>query len=265
MRLTKIIAGAVLIALNVATSHAGGNDILAVDSNAPESPVERYSLMGAIKNGYLDANLTVAQVAEHGDFGLGGFAGFSGEMIMLDGTVYKVPWDGVARIADDADRITYAELTKFAPNRVFQSTNETKEALLKRIGAAVNNPNIFVSVRIDGRFKRTRFRTVFEQREPFPKPICAKNIDHVFDTDAVSGTVLGFVQPSFVKGGIDYPGSHLHFLTDSKAIGGHVYDFLVESGTVYVGTHHVFTINLPTTSRFAGADVDSDFPCPPQN
>lgn len=41
-----------------------------------------------------------------------------------------------------------------------------------------------------------------------------------------SGTILGFISPEYIKSGIDYPGSHLHFISDNRTKGGHIYDFM---------------------------------------
>ncbi|NLH79470.1 MAG: acetolactate decarboxylase, partial [Phyllobacteriaceae bacterium] len=235
------------------------------DPAAAESPVGRYSLMGAIKNGYLDANLTVAQLRAKGDFGLGGFAGFSGELVLLDGVVYKITSDGVPHVAAPDEAITYSEFTNFSPSIVVESAGETKSALSKRLQARLGNPNLIYSLRIDGHFRRIRYRDVKEQTFPYPKPICAKNIDVVYDASDVDGTILGFLNPSFVKGGIDYPGSHLHFLRADRAAGGHVYDFEIDHAQISIGRHHVFVVNLPDGERFAHTNVDDDFPCPPQN
>lgn len=229
------------------------------------APLERYSLMGAIKDGYLNGNVDVGTLRKQGDFGLGGFESFDGEMLLLNGVVYRVPFDGVPEVAKDADRLTYAEFTRFRPSRTLQETAIGKTALLKKLRTLLGNPNQFYSVKITGTFSTIRYRTMVAQSPPYHKPICAKLIDHVFDKQSVQGTIIGFINPGFVKGGIDYPGSHLHFLSASRQLGGHVYDFEIESATVEIGSHQVFVIHLPTAPSFADVDTDDEYPCPSQN
>jgi acetolactate decarboxylase len=261
MTWVKIVCAAIVAVLaSLSPLHADDKA-----SAGSESPLVRYSLMSAIKNGYLNANLDAAEILRQGDFGLGGFAGFSGELILIDQVLYKVPLNGVPSVADPKDLITYAEFTKFSPGTRIRSAGESKSALLARITKQLANPNIFYSVRIDGTFARIRYRTVHEQKAPFPRVICAKNIDHVFERMEVRGTIMGFLHPTFVKGGIDYPGSHLHFLDDARTIGGHIYDFDVGDATVAIGKHHDFTIRLPTAASFAELNIEEEFACPPQN
>lgn len=221
--------------------------------------------MGAIKDGYLNGNVDVGTLRKQGNFGLGGFESFSGEMLLLDGVVYRIPFNGVPEVAKDADRLTYAEFTQFHPTFSDFETSISKMELLKKLSEKLDNPNQFYSIKITGTFIRIKYRTLVEQDPPYHKPICAKLIDHVFDKDNVQGTIIGFINPSFVKGGIDYPGSHLHFLSDDRRLGGHVYDFEISSATIEIGSHQVFIIHLPTAKSFANVNVDDEYPCPAQN
>jgi hypothetical protein len=45
---------------------------------------------GALVTGVYSGAITVGQLLEHGDFGLGTFEGLDGEMVVLDGAVYRV-------------------------------------------------------------------------------------------------------------------------------------------------------------------------------
>jgi acetolactate decarboxylase len=58
--------------------------------------------------------VTVAELLRHGDFGLGTFADFDGEMVVSDGVVYQVTQDGV-RVADGDAIVPFAVVTHFVP------------------------------------------------------------------------------------------------------------------------------------------------------
>ena len=239
----------------------------ATTNEAPNAtlPLERYSLMGAIKNGYLNGTVDVGTVRKHGSFGLGGFESFSGEMVMLDGVVYRVPVDGVPVVARDADQLTYAELTQFRPTVKTVETALDKKALLQKLTVKLANPNQFYSIKITGTFSKLKYRTLVEQAPPYSRPICAKQIDRTFEAAHVQGTIVGFLSPSFVKGGIDYPGSHLHVLSADRRLGGHIYDFEVASATVEIASHDVFITHLPVVPSFGALVMDETLICPEQN
>jgi acetolactate decarboxylase len=52
------------------------------------------STIGALLDGAYDGDLTFAELAEHGDFGLGTLNGLDGEMIAIDGRFYRADVDG---------------------------------------------------------------------------------------------------------------------------------------------------------------------------
>ena len=52
------------------------------------------STIGALLDGAYDGDLTFAELAEHGDLGLGTLNGLDGEMIALDGRFYRADVDG---------------------------------------------------------------------------------------------------------------------------------------------------------------------------
>lgn len=93
---------------------------------AQEYPLEWYFLMGSIKDGDLYSNVSVKKLKESGNFGLGGFSSFSGELILLDGQVYKIPYDGVPIVSNNDDHATYAKFTTFFPELTFETSNISK-------------------------------------------------------------------------------------------------------------------------------------------
>ena len=52
------------------------------------------STIGALLDGAYDGDLTFAELAEHGDLGLGTLNGLDGEMIALDGEFFRADVDG---------------------------------------------------------------------------------------------------------------------------------------------------------------------------
>jgi protein-L-isoaspartate(D-aspartate) O-methyltransferase len=81
----------------------------------------------------------------------------------------------------------------------------------------------------------------------------------VFEASNVSGTLVGFRSPPFVKG-VNVPGYHLHFLSDDETFGGHVLEFDLADGSLEIDrTHAWLRIELPQASEaFDRANLKAD-------
>src|ERR1700722_19599243 len=72
------------------------------------SEVYQTSTMGALLDGVYDGDVTIRELLQHGDFGLGTFNGLDGEMLVLDGVCYQLRGDGSAQVADADQRTPFA-------------------------------------------------------------------------------------------------------------------------------------------------------------
>ncbi len=113
--------------------------------------------------------------AEHGDFGLGTFAGLDGEMVVLDGITYQVGRDGPVLAPPDA-KVPFAVVTHFHPQqRQGLDAVASLADLQRQLDLQRGSDNEFFAVRIDGCFERVRTRTVspwpisaWRSRKPLP-------------------------------------------------------------------------------------------------
>jgi acetolactate decarboxylase len=79
-----------------------------------------------------------------------------------------------------------------------------------------------------------------------------------FDMKNISGTIVGFRCPPFVKG-INVPGYHLHFLSNDKSKGGHVLEFELSDGELELDVLNRYILQLPKeTEDFAHTDLSKD-------
>ena len=74
------------------------------------------STIAALLEGAYDGDLSFAELAEHGDLGLGTLNGLDGEMIALDGRFYRADVDGAVAEVDGATRTPFAVVTDFTPS-----------------------------------------------------------------------------------------------------------------------------------------------------
>ncbi len=182
------------------------------------------STIGALLDGAFDGDLSFAELAEHGDLGLGTLNRLDGEMIALDGEFFRADVDGAVRPIAAEERTPFAVVTRFeaeidAPIEGVLSQAE----LLARLDALVPDDASSCAIRLDGRFRSLRARSVPAQSPPY-RPLAEVVADqHVFELRDVAGTMLGFRFPAYAEG-IEVAGYHLHFISEDRSRGGHVLD-----------------------------------------
>jgi acetolactate decarboxylase len=207
--------------------------------------VTQFSTIDAILAGAYDGQMTCEELVSHGDFGIGTFDRLDGEMILLDGRIYQVRYDGTVHSPLLSTKTPFASVAEFAPDivtRVHKGVDfHGLEALVNQ---AAPNMNVFCAVRVKGSFSAMKTRSVPPQDKPYPPLTEVTKHQQVFDFRHISGTVVGFRSPGFVKG-INVPGYHLHFLSDDTKSGGHVLEFIVEEGTAEIDICNRFFMILP--------------------
>jgi len=73
------------------------------------------STIGALLDGAYEGDVTFAELAEHGDLGLGTLNSLDGEMIAVDGSFYRADVEGAINEVDPQRRTPFAVLTWFTP------------------------------------------------------------------------------------------------------------------------------------------------------
>jgi acetolactate decarboxylase len=186
----------------------------------------QVSYYQAIYSGKLDGIAPMAEVLKHGNFGIGGFDALNGEMILLDGKMYQVLASG--KIIADPD---ISDKTPFAAATFFVSQKKTiimvDSTMYRTIDTLINNPDVFVAVKISGTFGYIKTRSVPKQSKPYrPLSEIAKT-QPVFEGRKIKGTMVGFRSPLYAAG-INPPGYHMHFISEDVTFGGHVLEAFPE-------------------------------------
>jgi acetolactate decarboxylase len=182
------------------------------------------STIGALLDGAFEGDLTFAELAEHGDLGLGTLNGLDGEMIAIEGAFFRADVDGAIQPVPPEAKTPFAVVTRFEPTieeRI--EGNLSHETLLARLDDLAPDSAVSFAVRLDARFDLVRARSVPAQRPPY-RPLAEVVAEqHVFELADVEGTMLGFRFPAYVEG-IEVGGYHLHFISEDRSRGGHVLD-----------------------------------------
>lgn len=223
-----------------------------------QSEVYQYSTISALLDGVYDGDATVADILQHGDFGLGTFNHLDGEMVILDGVCYRLRADGTATRAAHTDRTPFAAITRFHRDFGIAIAERTdRAAVAAAIDARITSTNLIYAIRVTGQFADLHTRTVMEQEQPYPPLTEATEGQAETRFTNVSGTLVGFRTPDFEQG-ISVAGYHLHFLNDDRTAGGHVLDFTLERGDVAVSGASQLHLSLPTSGAFLQARLAAD-------
>jgi acetolactate decarboxylase len=180
------------------------------------------STIGALLEGAYEGDLSFAELAEHGDLGLGTLNGLDGEMIALDGRFYRADVDGTVDEVEGTALTPFAVVTRFEPEIDVQVDGTVEHAaLLARLDELIPADAASCAIRLDGRFDCVRARSVPRQSPPY-RPLTEVVLEqNVFELADVVGSMLGFRFPDYVEG-LEVSGFHLHFISEDRTRGGHV-------------------------------------------
>jgi acetolactate decarboxylase len=182
------------------------------------------STIGALLDGAYDGDLSFAELAEHGDLGLGTLNGLDGEMIALDGGFYRADVEGRVHPVPPEERTPFAVVTRFEPTVDAEIDGPLDHAqLLARLDELVPTGASSCAIRLDGAFELIRARSVPRQFPPYRPLTEVVAEQNEFELADVAGTMLGFRFPGYVEG-IEVAGYHLHFIDEARERGGHVLD-----------------------------------------
>jgi len=213
------------------------------------------STIGALLDGAFDGDLSFAELAEHGDLGLGTLNRLDGEMIALDGEFFRADVDGAVSPIPAAAKTPFAVVTKFeaeVDERIEAPLSH--EQLLARLDDLTPAGASSGAIRLDGRFELVRARSVPAQSPPY-RPLAEVVADqHVFELEDVAGTMLGFRFPAYVEG-IEVGGYHLHFISDDRRRGGHVLDSRSAGLRVRIDPSNDLHVELPPQVDLADPDL----------
>ena len=220
--------------------------------------VYQASTIDALLAGVYDGDLSLRELQQNGDFGIGTYDHLDGEMVLLDGEFCQVKADGKVVSPKLDDETPFAAVCWFQPEKTFAlASGSDLSAVEALIDQEVPNQNIFLAIRIEGQFKTMRTRSVPAQKRPYPPLKKVAATQPVFDMENIAGTVLGFRCPPFVAG-INVPGYHLHFISQDHSRGGHILGFETVTGTAKVDVLDRFVMQLPHTEDFATVDLSRD-------
>ena len=221
----------------------------------------QVALLQSLVQGYYDGIVTVGELKEHGDTGIGTFEGVNGEMIVLDGTVYQAVADGSIATPSDEETIPFSNVTFFEADETARLSDiadmaalqETMSGVVKELGA-----NCFYMVRIDGTFDSIKVRSEYKQEKPYRALDVALAEDQTeFDYDDIAGTIVGLYCPDYM-GDLNSVGWHFHFINEDRSRGGHVLQVSVKEAEAAFDVTDGFEMALSRDAEFQDMELSKD-------
>ena len=223
--------------------------------------INQVSLLQGLTFGDYTGSVTVAELKKMGDIGIGTFDKLNGELIMLDGVVYRAAGDGSVEVVNDEETIPFADVTFFDNDEeqkadAVESIDALKELLNKKVEEL--GENRFYMVRIDGVFPEMYVRSELAQEKPYQPLAKALETDQTFyDFEDVKGTVVGLYCPAYMNM-LNAVGWHFHFISDDRQAGGHVVDLRGDKATIRWDYTQEFSMKLPDSEAFKDYDLTVD-------
>ena len=214
----------------------------------------QVSTLQALMLGYTKSVISVSELLKHGDIGLGTFEDVAGEMIVLDARCYQAKSDGSVCEADKETGIPFCAVSFMEKQREVELKNVTgidqlKQFLDMSIDEAFSLNSMHI-IRVDGLFNKVSARSVdaLKAQHMELKTILEKN-QQTFGFENIKGTLVCIYFPDYMDG-INAPGWHLHFISDDRKHGGHVFDINLQQGTAAFCKITSIEIKFPETAEF---------------
>jgi acetolactate decarboxylase len=232
--------------------------LVASTPTARAAEVYQVATISSLLAGGYEGDTTIGEMLRHGDFGLGTFDGVDGEMMVLDGRVYRGTTDGRAHLVAGSERTPFAVVVAFHPRRSMPVVEgQSLEQLHTALDALPYSASRILAVRIDGHFQSIQMRSEPKQTPPYrPLAEVIQEQQVVQTLNKVNGTLIGFRFPAATSS-VNVAGWHFHFLTADKARGGHVFALTTGAGRALVQEISDLRIRLPAQAPSSSTSTEA--------
>ena len=207
----------------------------------------QHGTLALLVPGLLDGTITMKELLEHGDTGIGTGEGLDGELIILDGVPYQVDNAGQVNVVKDDFTMPFAN-SHFAEYRyLFDAKSMSPVELDKKI-LSLTSSNTFFSVKVHGTFTNIKTRAVKKSTKPYATLAKTAENQSIFLRESVQGTLISYYSPEIFDGAA-VGGFHHHFMSDQHDFGGHVLEFGGASGPVEIQVFDTLEQHLPVQNQ----------------
>ena len=257
----RLILALAMLCMMVLSSCAPAGESAVVQDMTNKDVLYQVALLQSLVQGYYDGIVTVGELKQHGDTGIGTFEGVNGEMIVLDGIVYQAVADGSIAIPSDEETVPFSNVTFFDTDETLPlsgiadmaALQDTMSSVVNRLGA-----NCFYLVKIEGTFDSIMVRSEYKQEKPYRALDVALAEDQTeFAYENISGTIVGLYCPDYM-GGLNTTGWHFHFITEDRTRGGHVLQVSIADAEAAFDMTDGFEMALSRNAVFQDMELAKD-------
>lgn len=227
-----------------------------------QNKMYQVSTLQALALGYSRAVINAGELMREGDTGLGTFEDVNGEMIAMDGHCFRADQDGNVTPVPPETGVPFAAVAKLYGKQQFSlgrmpDIESVRTELTRKIEERFGLNSMHV-VRIDGVFDKVdaRSEAPYRSHHITLKEVLGKT-QKAFLFENIRGSLVGVYFPDYMDG-INMPGWHLHFLSDDRSKGGHVFDVCVREGKAMVDKINSIEIHLPGEAAFDTYSLKQD-------
>lgn len=214
----------------------------------------QVSTLQALALGYSRTVIRVGELLREGDTGLGTFEDVNGEMIVMEGQCYRADQNGAVSAVSPETGVSFAAVAKLSGDQRFPLSDlpdieAIRTELTRRIDERFSLNSMHV-VRIDGLFETVdaRSEAPYRSHHITLKEVLSRT-QKAFLYENVRGSLVGVYFPDYMDG-INMPGWHLHFLSEDRTKGGHVFNVSLREGVARVDKLTGIVIDLPKEAAF---------------
>ena len=214
----------------------------------------QVSTLQALMLGYSRSVVTVSELLEHGNTGLGTFEDVDGEMIVIDGTCYRATENGAVVVAEPDKGVPFSVVCNLQGSMAFElEAFQGVDALKSRLNTMIDEGfglNSMHVARIDGQFSfvDARSESAYKSAHMTLKEVLEQT-QKAFCFEDVMGSLVCVYFPDYMDG-INAAGWHLHFVSDDRKLGGHVFDVSMTGGRGVMDKINAIELRLPDEPMF---------------
>lgn len=227
-----------------------------------ENKMYQVSTLQALALGYSRAVINVGKLLQEGDTGLGTFEDVNGEMIVMEGQCYRADQEGNVTVVAHETGVPFAAVGTLCNGQRLSlkdmaDIDSLRLELTRKIeeNFGLNSMHI---VRIDGHFEKVDARSEAPYRSHH---ISLKEVlgqtQKAFLFERIRGSLIGVYFPDYMDG-INMPGWHLHFLSEDRSKGGHVFNVSIRNGEAIINKINSIKIDLPKSAAFDTYSLKQD-------
>ncbi len=209
-----------------------------------------YSALDAMRNGVYTGDLTISEVKQNGDFGLGTYNLLDGEMVVLNGVFYRIKTNGEVVEVSESKKTPFNALTFFNPEIETKTDANTLDQLKEFILGKLPTKNNTYAIQVNAVFEYIELGGAEKIDKDNHLPVAEiLKTRPIYKHKNVQGKLVGFYYPGYLSP-IDLHPFHFHFLSNDKKIAGHLIDAKLSKATILLDEKESIEIVMPQTKDF---------------